>query len=101
MPWIANTAFGTLDLGTVFAIGESKPAQGHRMVLKVGDELWIDQHRGDPKIRTEVIQKSSEEMVISLADGTRFRLTLTESNEPKSNFQGELPTEDWTLREKW
>ena len=75
--WIANPNSDSLDIGTVLAIGNSLPLSGHRPVLKVGDELLIEQEEEGASSKAEVIQKSPDGMVIALEDGTRLRLGPT------------------------
>jgi hypothetical protein len=62
MPWIANPNSDSLDIGTVLAIGNSLPPSGHQPVLKVGDELLIEQGEESGLPKAEVIQKSPDEM---------------------------------------
>jgi hypothetical protein len=93
MPWIANPNSDGLDIGTVLAVANSASPSGHRPVLKVGDELSIGRREEEPS-RAEVIQKSPDEMVLALEDGTRLRLTASES-------AGSMSTEDWIVSERW
>ena len=94
MPWIAHPNSDALDIGTVLAIGNSASPSGHRPVLKVGDELLIEQDEEGGYAKAEVIQKSPDEMVLALEDGTRLRLTASE-------FASSVSAEDWIVRERW
>ena len=98
--WIANPNSDSLDIGTVLAIGNSLPLSGHRPVLKVGDELLIEQEEEGASSKAEVIQKSPDGMVIALEDGTRLRLGPSELKSA-SAFDSGIETEDWIVRERW
>ena len=97
MPWIAHPNSDALDIGTVLAIGNTSGSSGHRPVLKVGDELSIARQEEEAS-RAEVIQKSPDEIVLALEDGTRLRLTASES---RSASNSGFETEDWIVSERW
>jgi hypothetical protein len=98
--WIVSPSSGSLAIGTILAIGNSLPFSGHQPVLKAGDELLIEHEEEGASAKAEVIQKSPDEMVIALQDGTRLRLSPSESKSA-SAFESGIETEDWIVRERW